>query len=307
MFSKTSRRLVVVAALGCAVMLAASALVACTATAEGGSGVICQAQVAGDVHGSLEYSLSPASGATVVAGAPVTFSGRSEAPLTFAVASSPASLPSPDIDSGLGFAMPFSEQAGPQTSFIYTFTSSAAAKAPGTVYWQASLSTADIESCAGLAPVIWRTSIRALTIVPAPVQASIEGPTGFAGAQSTISYGVRCTISCTGDTYFQTLVLSHHEVRRIPSLDFGPAPVAITAGSGGSELFARHYKGSALRALDKLIRAHALVEIEINVKVTDANGNVVRAHTTAGGRPRGRTGGLAVAAVLAPGVYGRTP
>jgi len=201
--------------------------------------------------------------------------------LTFAVASSPTSLSNPDIDSGLGSPVPFSEEAGPQTSFTYTFTSAAAAKTPGTVYWQASFSTSGIEPCAGSSPSIFRTAVRALTVVQAPVQVSIDGPSSFRGAHPTIVYGVDCSISCTGDTYYQAFALQRKSTaRRVPSLDFGPTPVSITAGTAGNELFAWHYSGRALRTLDKIIRGGEIVEIKLSVKVADASGNVARAHET---------------------------
>jgi hypothetical protein len=72
--------------------------------------------------------LSPSNGATVPAGAAVTFSGESgfESPLTFRVASSPAMLSTPDIDSGPGSLLPGTSS--------YTFTSSKATATPGTIY-----------------------------------------------------------------------------------------------------------------------------------------------------------------------------
>lgn len=82
--------------------------------------------------GALEARLAPPEGASVQAGTSVTFSGYSRAPVTFAVASSPALLSTPDIDGGPGAVQP--ENA-------YTFTSTKANTTPGTVYWDASFSS----------------------------------------------------------------------------------------------------------------------------------------------------------------------
>jgi hypothetical protein len=91
---------------------------------------------------ALEGSLAPASGATAQAGTLVTFTGNSEVPLRFAVASSLALLSSPDIDSGPGSARPFSSRE-PLVD-TYTFTSTRAAITPETIYWDASFSNATI-------------------------------------------------------------------------------------------------------------------------------------------------------------------
>ncbi len=97
--------------------------------------------------------LEPASNTTVTAGSPVTFSGESDHPLTFNVASSEALVASPDIDSGLGSLQ----------SPDYKFTSSNAATAPRTIYWTASF-TFTPEDCE--APATFTTPVRELTIAP---------------------------------------------------------------------------------------------------------------------------------------------
>jgi hypothetical protein len=110
----------------------------------------------------LEHSLSPANGATVQVGAPMTFSGSSESPVTFAVASSSASLSSPDIDGGLG-----SGKAGSSPSiYEYTFTSTKATATARTVYWSASFSDSGIPACAGMAAHTYTTEVRTLTVLP---------------------------------------------------------------------------------------------------------------------------------------------
>jgi hypothetical protein len=103
--------------------------------------------------------LGPQDGSTVPAGTTLSFSGESgfNSPLTFVVASSPALLSSPDIDSGPG-----SEQNG-----IYTFSSVKAAASPGrTIYWAASF-TRTLKGCEG-PPVTFTTPPRTLTILPLP-------------------------------------------------------------------------------------------------------------------------------------------
>lgn len=113
----------------------------------------------------LERSLSPANDASVPAGTPVTFSGNSGAPVTFAVASSPGLLPSPDIDSGgLG-----SVRLGTSPS-TYTLISAKASATPRTVYWDASFSNATLEGCAGLTPTTYTTHARALMVLPSPAE-----------------------------------------------------------------------------------------------------------------------------------------
>jgi hypothetical protein len=109
---------------------------------------------------ALEASLSPANSATVQTGTPVTFSGSSTPPVTFAFASSTALLSSPDIDSGPGTL-----QAGTST---YTFTSTKTAATAGTVYWDASFSDATLAECAGESPTTFTTQVRTLTVLPAP-------------------------------------------------------------------------------------------------------------------------------------------
>jgi hypothetical protein len=119
----------------------------------------------------LEYTLSPSNEATVQAGTPVTFSGASRSPVTFAVASSPALLSSPDIDSGSGPAQPAGPSGGPPT---YAFTSIKATATPRTVYWAASFSSAGIPECAGLSATTYTTRARTLTVLPPPQPSSTQ-------------------------------------------------------------------------------------------------------------------------------------
>jgi hypothetical protein len=119
---------------------------------------MCVAAVVGNEL-ALEARLAPSNGASVQAGTPVTFSGYSGAPVTFAVASSAALLSTPDIDSGLGSAQPEN---------LYTFTSTKATATAGTVYWDASFSSETLKGCEGLTPTTYTTSVRTLTVLPPP-------------------------------------------------------------------------------------------------------------------------------------------
>jgi hypothetical protein len=99
------------------------------------------------------WPLEPANGTTVPAGTPVVFSAEeSGQALTFSVASSPALLSSPDIDSG----------TGSQASAFDSFTSTKATASPRTIYWTASF-TVTPDGCEG--PSTFTTSVRTLTVV----------------------------------------------------------------------------------------------------------------------------------------------
>jgi hypothetical protein len=122
---------------------------------------------------TLEHSMSPADGATVRTGNAVSFSGKSSAPVTFVVASSPAQLSSPDILSGLGLVQP---PASAEESPTYTLTSTDVAAIPRTLYWVASFSDAGFEECAEFPETI-TTAIRTLTVAPeVPTMAEGEAP-----------------------------------------------------------------------------------------------------------------------------------
>lgn len=244
----------------------------------------------------LEASLSPADGATVQTGTPVTFSGSSAVPVTFAVASSAALLSSPDIDSGPGSTQP---GMSPST---YAFTSTKTTATPQTVYWEASFSTATLNGCEGLSPGTYTTPARTLTVVaapatkgpepgppppmapaPAPVQVSIGAPAAFHLAHPTVTYRIHCTASCSGSTSYEVLVLRRHakKAARVAKLDLRPEAISIAAEAGGEEKITHRYNGSSLRVLQSLVRARGNIELQISVKVTDTSGNVTGAQSTA--------------------------
>jgi hypothetical protein len=250
------------------------------------------------VLGGLEASLAPANGASVQAGAPVTFSGNASTPVTFAVASSPALLSNPDIDGGPGSAVPIS--SGPSPTYTYMFTSTKATATPGTVYWDASFSSANLVECAGQPPNIYTTPARALTVLPAPVSPPPTPPTppppaeppplqvgiGVTGsfhlAHPAVTYRISCTASCSGETYYQALVVRRHRKAVLaPKLDLGREPVSVTTAAGGDEQFTYVYSGSLLRMLRTIARTGGVLELRIAVKVTGASGDVAQAQHTA--------------------------
>jgi hypothetical protein len=107
--------------------------------------------------GARHMPLEPANGATVTAGTPVTFSGESNQALTFNVASSPALLSNPDIDSG----------TGSQSGSFYKFTSTKATATPRTIYWTASFTFTpkDCES-----PSTFTTPVYTLIVAPSEAE-----------------------------------------------------------------------------------------------------------------------------------------
>ncbi|HEY2142041.1 MAG TPA: hypothetical protein VGG98_08275 [Solirubrobacteraceae bacterium] len=131
---------------------------------------------------------------SVQAGTPVTFSGYSGSPVTFAVASSQALLSSPDIDSGAGSAQP--EQ-------LYTFTSTRATAAPATVYWDASFSSAALKACEGLTPTTYTTQVRTLTVLspppPPPLQPTTPTTTTTTAVGSVSLDGSTITVQSSGE------------------------------------------------------------------------------------------------------------
>jgi hypothetical protein len=255
---------------------------------------ICSTASEADLS-ALEQRLQPSDETTLQAGAPVTFSGYSAAPLMFAVASSPALLSSPNVDSGTGSAQP--QASG---SPLYIFTSTKATATPGTIYWNASFSDATLAECAGLPPTTYTTPTRTLSVLPAPasppptpsstpppitpapVSVSIGALSSFHLTHPTVKYSVHCTMSCSGDTDYALLVVPRHgRAVRAPKLGLGPEPVSIAAAAGGDELFTHHYRGSSLHMLTNALRAGDKVELQISVKVTDAYGNAAHAQRTA--------------------------
>jgi hypothetical protein len=254
---------------------------------------------ASDAHlAALEATLAPSGGTTVTVGTPVTLSGNSSSPVMFAVASSPALLSNPDIDGGPGSAVPIS--SGPSPTYSYTFTSTRATATPGTVYWDASFSDANIVECAGQPPSVYTTPAHALTVLPAPtptpsstppapqppvpppLQVSIGTSNEFRLTHPTVTYLVHCTANCSGETYYQVLVVrGRGKAVRAPKLDLGPESVSIATAVGGDEQFTRNYSGRSLRMLRAIARTGGILELRITVRVTGASGSIARIQQTA--------------------------
>jgi hypothetical protein len=234
----------------------------------------------------LRASLTPAEGATVPVGTPITFAGRAAAPVMFVVASSPALLATPDIDSGLG---------SPQPGLVesYAFTSTKASVTPGTVYWEASFSAVGLKECTG--PVIATTGPRTLIVLaptaspaPAPpfapplappVQVSIGAPASVHLSNPTVRYRIRCTTSCSGETTYEVLAArAHARAVHVAKLDLRPDAASIAGEAGGAQQITHHYSGRSLMALKSIIRSDEVVELRISITVTGASGSVVNAY-----------------------------
>lgn len=236
----------------------------------------------------LEKTLTPANGATIEAGTPVTFSGSSASPLSFAIASSPALLSTPDIDSGPGTAGP------PQQT--YTFTSTKATATPRTIYWHASFSDPSIPECAS-EPSIIITEARTLTVLsvapPPPslsqeisppsktnttstLQVSIGKPTinGIPHAAG-IAYEIHCDHACAGQTSYEVFLLRRHaKPKKMPKLGAAER-VTIAAVSGGQVQAEHRYRGAALRAWKNAIHAGEVIEVRVVAKMTSGSGKTV--------------------------------
>jgi hypothetical protein len=248
----------------------------------------------------LEAGLTPPNGATALAGEPVTFSGHSEAPTNFVVASS---TPGNVLDEGLGSLLAGPEP-GAQPIYTYSFTSTKATAAPGTIYWHASFSNATLTPCVGLSASVLQTTTRALNVLPAPpsapppepsapprepsppvaaphLQARIASAGGFHTKHPIVALRVRCSMTCSGNAYVQAFVVRPDATtRRLSRLDFGPVSVAIPSAGGGSELLTHRYRGRGLRVLDRILRGGAVIEIKLTARVTAASGETAMAHST---------------------------
>jgi len=171
--------LVALGALACAIAVAA---IPAQALGDGAPPWLVCADTKEAAELSLPHlAISPASGATVPGGTPLTFSvksfsGESDHALTFSAASSPALLSTPDIDSGLGSLQPGMS--------LYTFTSTKATATPRTIYWAASF-TFTPQDCEG--PSTFTTPARTLTVVSPPSTAKEVATMMGAEAQTPVS------------------------------------------------------------------------------------------------------------------------
>jgi hypothetical protein len=226
--------------------------------------------------------LNPTEGTTVTVGQSVTFTGESgyESPLRFMVASSPALLSAPDIDSGPGVAQP---------SSVYAFISTNATAIPRTIYWAASF-TRTLKDCEG-PPVTFTTPPRALTVVSAPVLLTPDltpphlsvsvGPLARLRARNaTLAYQVSCSLTCTGTTTATVWIIRHGLPMPAPKLDLAPMSVSIVPTSGGSEQVAYRYRGRALRRLRRVLRSGARIELRISADASNPEAGVAVAQCT---------------------------
>ncbi len=228
--------------------------------------------------------LSPAEGATVTAGEPVTFtaeSGLASVPLTFQIASSPALPAAPDIDSGPGMA---------QAGSTYAFTSTKASATPRTIYWAASF-TRTLTDCEG-PPVTFTTPPRALAVLAAPalitpdltppphLTLSVGPPTRFRARKATLAYHVSCNLSCTGTTT-ATVWIIHGRGRPVPAPKLDPAPmgVSIAPASGGSEQISYRYRGRARRRVRSVWRSGASLELRLSAEASNPEAGVALAES----------------------------
>ncbi len=245
---------------------------------------------AAEAVGRHSALLSPPNGATVLAGAPVTFSAESGDALSFRAASSPALLSSPDVDSGPGSLEPGTQPGG---GYGYTFTSVKATATPGTIYWAASF-TVTLKECTG-PPFTYTTPASMLTVSPqtptrepspaaeptSALQLRIIGAASFRLKHPTVTYRVTCSASCSGTTELQAWhVHRHRKPVRASALDVGSTSLSITAASGGGEQFTHRYRGAALRMLKHIVNEGGEVELRLRVEAADATGTIVRAYAT---------------------------
>ena len=240
--------------------------------------------------------LAPQDAASVQVGSSVTFSGESSSPLTFAVASSPSLLSTPDVDAGPGVAQP---PAATTSKPTYTFTSIVAASAPRTIYWTASFPESGVPSCASLpsppsksvtsavhtvvvlpVPAI-QTPAPAPAPVPVPFHIGISAQNNIRLSHGTVSYSAHCATSRAGETSYRVFAARRHRRRvHVPSLDLGETPVSIGDPVGGTHQLSHRYHGRSLRRLEALLREHDTVTLNITFKATSQTGVGAEAHDT---------------------------
>ena len=259
-------------------------------------------------------TLTPESGTEVTQHSAVSFSGESETPLTFRIASSEAGLAHPDIDSGVG-----TTSQGASTT-KYTFTSTKAAAAARTAYWDVSF-THKLANCGNEertfstsalgAPARTLIVVSASEIAPAPpapepppAPGPAPGPVGSTNGKTTswsaasptglrvgitsstlihighpaIAYLVDCTAACEGKTSFTAWQLrGKHKPRLIKLLGFGPRTVSMKGASGGNVRYTDHFRGRALKQLKQILRGGGTVKLQVSARVKDTQGNFVQA------------------------------
>jgi hypothetical protein len=157
-------------ALGCAMTVPAVSTQAYTVKPGEGCGLAMEA-----LEAATERGLAPSNGEEVPASMPLTLSAPSTGQsLIFSIASSPALLSTPDIDSGLGSLRPGASE--------YTFSSTKATATPRTIYWDTSF-TVTPEDCEG--PRTFTTHVRSLVVVSSPASEEQAAADGQHGAETS--------------------------------------------------------------------------------------------------------------------------
>ncbi len=227
--------------------------------------------------------LSPAEGATVTVGQPVTLTVESGAEAVhFAVASSLSLLATPDIASGPG-----ARQAGGS----YAFTSTDATGTPRTIYWEASF-TRTLNDCEG-SPVTFTTPPRALVVAAPVLTPDLTPPPSPLRLQlaaaplvrlrrhgNYVAYTVTCSRVCTGTTRAAAWVIRRHRPPvPVPALDIASTRVSIA--EEGSEQITYRYHGRGLRRLRRLLRGGARVELRLSAEASSPEAGAATATATA--------------------------
>jgi hypothetical protein len=232
----------------------------------------------------VENFLSPANGLTVAVGSPITLSSVSSQPLSFAIASSAALLSTPNLDSGPGSPGP--PPANAAGSELYSFTSTKASASAGTVYWQASFSTAEMPHCAEYVRTE-TTAVRTLTVLPAPAPAPTPpaqtpsvptvtpdltppapvriniGSKRFQLAHPTVTYTVKCDERCTGNVEYDVVVHHRRKVDRVHWPTLASKAFSIQATAGGEQQLSYRFTGSALRLLKRLAQEGDAIAMDL--------------------------------------------
>jgi hypothetical protein len=186
--------------------------------------------------------LIPADGISASQGTQIGFSGGSSVPVTFAVASSPILLSTPDVDAGPGV-----QQMSPSGGLAYTFTSSKAAATAGTVYWTASISNVGLPDCSGAEPTTYTTKVRTMTIMaPLPVTMGTTTPPPVPSLVSVLATSLRVSavdavaieLACGGETLCAgrlrlrvKQVTKKRRGRKIHTITIAAGTFALTAGT----------------------------------------------------------------------------
>jgi hypothetical protein len=190
------------------------------------------------------------------------------------------------VDSGQG-VFEQSSTSGP----MYSFTSTKATARAGNVYWTASFSTAELPECAGQAPQTLTTRVRTLTVVPVPpvplqeaspvaVEATISVARGFHLRHPVVAYGIHCTVTCSGTTDYEVVILRRHKrASRVSRLGRAPTAFAIGAADAGWQ-FSERLGASAVHLLKRLLHERDKLAFQLTVSATDLSGEVMHAART---------------------------